>query len=80
LASISGILREYQLHNLSYVVEFLLEWEMFPTAAVHKIKTHSLGTGAFLNRSVYQIMWKTVQAPNEKMAHAHSILETQGYK
>ena len=44
----------------SYLVHFLLEWEMFQTKLVHKIKTHILCSIIFFffeNRAVYVIMW-----------------------
>jgi hypothetical protein len=64
------------IHNLSYVAEFLLEGGMFPTDAVDKIKRQCLCSVIFFNRVVYEITWRTVQITDEKMAHAHSMLDT----
>jgi len=42
-----------------YLAEFLLEWEIFQTKVIEKIKTHILWSlYIFLNHAVYEIMWK----------------------
>ena len=47
--------------NLS---EFFLEWEMFQTKVVEKIKTHIFCSETFPeNRAVYEIMWKNFVEP-----------------
>jgi hypothetical protein len=48
------------IHFLSYLAVFYLEWEMFPTKFVEKIKTHILCPVFFLNRTVYEIIWNTI--------------------
>jgi len=49
-------------HFWSYLAQFLLEWEMFQTKVVEKIKTHFVFTNPPSpppeNRAVYVIMWK----------------------
>ena len=47
-------------HFWSYLVQFFLEWEMFQTNVVGKIKTHFVFSNFFFfeNRAVYEIMWK----------------------
>jgi uncharacterized membrane protein YecN with MAPEG domain len=47
-----------------YLPKFILEWEMFETNVVEKIKTHILcPITFFLNRTVYEIMSKNVVEP-----------------
>ena len=47
--------------HLWYVAEFFLEWEMFQTKVVEKIKTHFMLNKFFSeNRAVYEIMWKNM--------------------
>ena len=42
-----------------YFTQFSLEWEMFKTKVVEKIKTHDLCSVPFhKNRDIYEIMWK----------------------
>ena len=53
---------------LSYLAHFFLEWEMFQTKVVEKIKTHFMFSIFFFeNRAVYEIMWEnTVQRGRPK--------------
>jgi ABC-type transport system involved in cytochrome c biogenesis ATPase subunit len=59
---------------------------MFQTKFVHQIKPRVLcSVTFFLNRAVYEIMWKNIvetdgQAADDSMEHVHCILHTQGYK
>ena len=48
------------IHDWSYLAQFLLEWEMFQTKDVEKIKTHFAFSNFFFseNRAVCEIMWK----------------------
>ena len=49
------------IYFLSYLAQFFLEWEMFQTNVVDKIKTHILCSVAFFffeNHGVYEKMWK----------------------
>jgi hypothetical protein len=51
------------MHFLSYLAQFLLEWEMFQTKVVGKIKTRILCTIMslfFENHVFYEIMWKNI--------------------
>jgi len=42
-----------------YLTQFSLEWEMFQTKVVEKIKTHFMFNTFFSkNRAIYEIMWK----------------------
>ena len=55
----------YVTWRLIYIFDHLprsfLEWEMFRTKVVEKIKTHILCSITFVeNRSVYEIMWKNI--------------------
>jgi len=44
-----------------YLFHFFLEWEMFRTKAVEKIKLHILCSATFFeNLAVYEIMWKNI--------------------
>jgi len=58
---------------------------MFQTKFVEKIKTHILCSITFFeNPALYETMWKKYckagQATDDNMAHAHCMLDTQGYK
>ena len=48
--------------NSLYLAQFFLEWEMFQTKVVQKIKTHIVYLTTFFpeNRAVYEIMWKNI--------------------
>ena len=54
------------IHFLSYLAHFFLEWEMFQTKVVEKIKTHILCSLTFFffseNRTDYEMWEKTVMA------------------
>ena len=48
-----------------YLAEFFLEWEMFQTKSVEKIKTHFVSNTCIANnRAVYEIMWKNIVDPD----------------
>jgi hypothetical protein len=54
---------------------------MFQTKVVEKNETHASGSISFLNRAVYEIMWKNIvfynmAGHNDIMAHAHCMLDT----
>jgi len=72
------------IHFLSYLVQFFLEWETFQTKVVEKIKTRFLLSVFF--RQLY-LLWDNVekysragQSTDENMAHARCMLGTEGYK
>jgi hypothetical protein len=48
------------------VAEFFLEWEIFQTEFVEKIKTHFYVQSFFFseNRAVYEIMWRNTVQPD----------------
>ena len=47
------------------LAELYLEWEMFQTKLVEKLKTHILCSVTFPeNPAVYEIMWKNVVEPD----------------
>jgi hypothetical protein len=50
------------VHFWSYLAHFFLEWELFQTKVVDKIKTHTLRSITFFSesRAVYEIMWKNI--------------------
>ena len=54
------------IHFWSYLTQFFLEWEMFQTNVVEKIKTHILYpvTFFFWNHAVYEIMLKNNAQPD----------------
>ena len=73
------------VHLWQYLAEFFLEWEIFQTKVVEKIKTHSLCSVTFVRKSFR--LWDNVdkycragQATEGNMVHAHCMLDTQGYK
>jgi hypothetical protein len=45
-------------HFLSYLAQLLLEWEIFQTEVVEKIKTHFMFNNFFKNIVIYEIIWK----------------------
>jgi hypothetical protein len=52
------------IHFSSRLAYFFLEWEMFQTKFVEKIKnTHFYLVFFYLNRAVYEIMWKNTVQP-----------------
>ena len=70
------------IHFWSHLVQFFVEWEMFQTNVVEKIKTqfHVQYIFFFENRAIYEIMreeyGRANQATEEDMAHAHCMLDT----
>jgi hypothetical protein len=52
------------VHLRQYVTEFFLEWEMFQTNVVKKIKMHNLTFNFFPKIVVYEMMWKDVLQPD----------------
>ena len=49
------------IHFRSYLAQFFLEWEMFQSKFVEKIKTKISGSETlFENRAIYEIMWKNI--------------------
>jgi len=80
-----GTLHEYQYTFMIISRSFLLEWEIFQTEVVQKIKTHILCSIAFFRKSFR--LWdnvekfcRTGQATDDNMPHAHFTLVTQSYK
>jgi hypothetical protein len=74
------------IHFLSYLPHFFVEWEIFQTKDVGKIRTHilSLITFFFLKAST---LWDNVekycrarQATDDNMAHVPCMLDTKCYK
>jgi hypothetical protein len=72
-------------HIWAYLVHFFLEWEMFQTKVVEKIKTAILYSVFFFRKSCH--LWDNVekystagQTTNNNMAQAHFALDTWGYK
>jgi hypothetical protein len=47
----------------SNLAEFFIEWEMFQTS-LEKQNTHFMFSAFFLNRAVYETMWKIVVEPD----------------
>ena len=57
----NGYLTWRPLYILSYLAQFILEWEMFQAEVVEKIKTHTLCSITFFQKSCrYEIMWKNI--------------------
>ena len=68
------------IHFVSYLAHFLLEWEMVQTKIVDKIKTHILCSSNFFSKIM---PWDNVekycrvgQAANDNTAHAQCMLDT----
>ena len=53
------------IHFWSFIFHFFIEWEMFQTKVVEKIKTHILCSILFFffNCAVYEITWKNPVEP-----------------
>jgi hypothetical protein len=71
---------------LSHLAHFFLEWKNVSDKFVAKINTHILCSVGFFSRKPCRL-WDTVgkysragQATDDNMAHAHCMLNTQGYK
>jgi hypothetical protein len=67
------------VHLWWYLVEFFLEWEMFQTKFVDKVKTHILCSLNFFQKSCR--LWDNVekygkarQPTDDNMAHAFCML------
>jgi hypothetical protein len=68
------------LYSLSHLTGFFLEWEMFQTQVVEKIKTHALRSILFvLNRAGYEIMWKYILQPDNPQMILWRISCADGY-
>ena len=67
-------------HLWSYLAQFFLEWKIFQTKFVAKIKTHILcQITFFLNHVIYEIMLNDTvagQATDDNMAYALYMLDT----
>ena len=74
------------MHYWSHLAQFFLEWKMFRTKVVEKIKTHTLCSITFFFRRSW-FSWDSMEkycrarrATDDSMAHGHCILNTKGYK
>ena len=69
------------IHCLSYLVRFFLEWEMFQTNVVEKIQTHILCWVTSPPRKSCRLLvnaekyCRAGQATDDNMAHAHCMLD-----
>jgi hypothetical protein len=73
------------IHFWSHFAHFLIKWKMFQVKIVEKIKTHILCSVTF-HQKLY-CLWDNVEkycrverATDDNMAHAHCMLDNQGYK
>jgi hypothetical protein len=71
-------------HLWQYLVKLFLEWEMFQTKVVEKIKTHILCSVTFFRKSY--CLWDNVEkygrareATNDNMAYARCKMDKQDY-
>jgi len=68
------------IHFLSYLAHFFLEWEMIQTKVVGKIKTLILFSIFFFFRKSCRLwdnvekLCKAEQATDDNMVHAHCVL------
>ena len=68
-------------HFWSYLTQFFVEWEMFQTKDVGKIKTHILRSVAFFEERAVcgdnvEECCRAGEAIDDNMAHAHMTLGT----
>jgi hypothetical protein len=73
------------IHLWQYLAQFFLEWEMFQTKVVQKIKTHILSSITFFFRKscrLWDNLEKYVVEPDRRdnLARARCMLSTQGYR
>jgi len=68
------------IHVVSYLGHFFLEWEMFPTKTVEETKTHILCSVTFFRK--WYRLWDNVekccragQDTDDNMARAHCVLD-----
>jgi hypothetical protein len=70
------------IHFLSYLARFFLEWEMFQTKLVEEFKTHIFCSVTFFSPKVVPLMRKcgkycrVGQATDDSVAHAFYTLDT----
>jgi hypothetical protein len=66
-----------------YLAEFCLDWEIFPTKVVEKIKTHILCSVRLFRTPCDEMMWRNVvrvrQAAFGNTAHVLCMLDNSGY-
>ena len=62
-----------------YLIQFFLEWEIFPTKVVEEIKTHFVSIIFFLNCAAFEInveiYCRAGQATDDSMVHAQCMLD-----
>jgi hypothetical protein len=75
-----------KIYFWSYLANFFLEWKMFHTNFVEKIRTHILCSVTFFLHKLCRL-WdhaekyrRARQATDDNMAHAHCMLVAKGYK
>jgi hypothetical protein len=75
------------IYIFSYLANFFLEWEMFQTKIVEKIKTQNLRLITFfIFRKSYRLWdnmeeyWREGQATDDNTVHALCMLDTKDYK
>jgi hypothetical protein len=66
------------IHFWSYLGHFFLEWEMFQTKVLEKIKTHILCSVTFFSKSCHlwenvEKYFRTAQATDDNVAHVHCM-------
>jgi len=57
------------VHRWRFIAEFL-EWEMFQTKGIERIKINILDSITFFfreNRAVYEIVWKNIVSQKDQM-------------
>ena len=69
------------IHFLPHLAHFFLEWEMFQTKVVEKIKTHILYSATFsledlAFRDKVGKYSRVGQSTDDDMAHVHCMLDT----
>ena len=68
------------MHFWSYLAHFFLEWEMFRTEVVEKVKTHILYSVTFFLKSYFlwdnlKNIYREGQPTDDNMAHAYCMLD-----
>jgi len=64
--------------HIFYVAQFFLEWEMFQTKVVEKVKTHILWSIYIYiyikeNRLIYEIIWYKIVEPDRPQMTIRSM-------
>jgi len=64
----------------SYLAQFVLEWEMFQTKVVERVKTHIICAVTCFRKDTVEKYYRARQAADDNTAHVFCMVGTSGYK